>query len=143
MKEILFRGQRADNKKWVEGFYFYKDRTQQHAIHCSSRMGVLTDGEFEIIPETIGQFTGLLDKNGKEIFEGDILNISWLTPSTGGYFQSDDAWCENEVIAKVDFIGDRFVYIKKDGKQTSIKNGSTIEIIGNIHDNPELLNPKL
>lgn len=130
MKQILFRGQRADNRKWIEGFYFYKDRTQQHAIHCSSRMGVLTDNEFEVIPETIGQFTGLTDKNGKEIFKGDVL--IW-GGDRGAFFEVFWHDYECRYSLRVHWQGNRC-----GGYVPSFDANHSFEIIGNIHDNPEL-----
>lgn len=137
MREIKFRGKRLDNGEWVHGYGIvfaddfciidqsnelyveeeYKFRGDTHFFRLS---GVMCD------PNSVGQFTGLHDKNGKEIYEGDILiepgifdlprTVFWdhrfmrfgnISPSTCGYIAPHD-------------------YRKP-------------EIIGNIHDNPELL----
>lgn len=127
MRTIKFRGKRLDNKKWIYGDLIHIDK---------SDIGIVTDYAHwqgcRVNPDTVGQFTGLHDKNGKEICEGDILeitdpntkekNISVVTWSPKGYYAS--AIGNNGYI----IIG----YVDK----------ALIYIIGNIHDNPDLLNDK-
>lgn len=88
---------------------------------------------------TLMQYTALKDKNGKEIYEGDILRITWRTPNYGKYFQSDDMWNDNEEIVFVEWRNMGFAFIEKSGKQHSKRKDADIEIIGNINENPELL----
>lgn len=126
MREILFRGKRKDNGLWV-----YGDLRQYSETHKGIYDYDLRQTVKGIIPETVGQYTGLTDKNGKNIFEGDIClcdrNI-------------------NDHIDKKAFIVEFESFsgwfgISTDG--CSEFNGSAwecAEVIGNIHDNPELLN---
>lgn len=68
MREILFRAKRKDGKGWVEGFLINKNLIRKYYKNSGHL-------DFEIYPETIGQFTGLFDKNGDKIFEGDKIKI--------------------------------------------------------------------
>ena len=122
MREILFRGKTEDGK-WVEGFYLNRSNDKED-IHCIMEKFPVTVSK-RVLPETVGQFTGLLDRYGKKIFEGDIVDI--LTESEeigvvayddGGFWVNADGFC-------VDFH--------------SNINGTDLEVIGNIHDNPELV----
>ena len=90
-------------------------------------------------PTTLMQFTGLKDKNGKEIYEGDILKCNWETDSKGGYLQSSDSYCEHEKVVIVVWYNIGFAYIMSDGKYKSLPKNTSFEIIGNIYESPELL----
>lgn len=122
MREILFRGKRANNGKWVEGFYFIQRgnpnaKAEEHYIRCY-------ETDFNVDPETVGQFTGLTDKNGVKIFEGDIVEYDEeLCPVV---YEPDAGMFE---LHGFGFVAD-FGYI-----DSSI----FCEVVGNIHDNPELL----
>ena len=122
MREISFRGKHTHSYKWPEGYYAL-DRLG-HFIFCR-------DGQtFEVIPETVGQFTGLTDMNGTKIFEGDIVSHPW-----GG---------ERIVHFQICFESGEFVAVPpktmRDVWTIRISgNTDAMEIIGNIHDNPELL----
>ena len=135
MREILFRGKRKDNSAWVEGDFCHPCNIVFVAIGYDEVLGqkdvpILHD--YAVIPETVGQYTGITDKNGKKIFEGDI--VSERPPMNAiayiGYVAYDDelaVW--------------RFI-IKNDTKFNCVLLGSystSYTVIGNIHDNPEFL----
>lgn len=121
MREILFRGKVADEPdEWVYGYLLPDARIIQTVEFTGNKCcGV---GTFQIRPETVGQYTGMTDKNGKKMFEGDIIKDRF-----------DDIGQIEYKPKYVAFIiqgwetGFAF-WVKKD-----------IEVIGNIHDNPELL----
>ena len=118
MREILFRGKQRDNGEW-----FYGDLI--HLNHCVSIRS--KDCARSVVPETVGQYTGLTDKNGMRIFEGDLIR-STETGETAivQWFSEHSAfmiWCKTS-----NQVG--FLYECEK---------SIIEVIGNIHDNPELI----
>ena len=131
MREILFRGKRKDNGKWIEG-YLFKIWDKAYIL-----WGTTNDipNMIEVIPETVGQYTGLTDKNGTRIFEGDILQVCRGNDIDTGYVLYDERMAsysisvtKNECLLFIDW----FIAKQED-------NRVWIEVIGNIHDNPELL----
>lgn len=132
MREILFRGIRKDTHEWVYGFYVeYFDGKRN--VPCISVVDahVITGALcYEVIPETVGQYTGLKDKNGRQIFEGDILKEKQSNQAL--IFTVD--WCEDCAM---------FVTPCKNFKSLEFdfttSYGEQFEIIGNIHDSAELL----
>lgn len=130
MREILFRGKRKDNIEWIEGYLTVCD--DRYFIVEKDKVGclcfdTLPKGHYvfmqylEIIPETLGQFTGKYDKNGKKIFEGDIVEAMMdygpaglLKTITRIYWDDNGGW--------------QWEYFETD----------TIEVIGNIHDNADI-----
>lgn len=114
MREILFRGKRKDNGEWAYGDLEHNGKGEMKWVNGD-----------EIIPETVGQFTGLTDKNGKKIFEGDIVK-GCLSIVFSIYFDLDYLQFRAEL---------------SDGTERNIDyygNSEKLEVIGNIFDNPEL-----
>ena len=136
-REILFRGKRVSNGNWIEGYFVLLAINEglKHAIYTGADEGRFI--LFEVIPDTVGQFTGLCDKNGNKIFEGDIVRFY------------DKDWTANG-IATVDFEKGRWtINGHYTTKLSSIvwldlyRTGFEYEVIDNIYDNPELLEEKL
>lgn len=118
-RTIKFRGKRIDNGEWVYGFLADEDYINDiYSIDLSS---------IEVDRETVGQFTGLFDKNGKEIYEGDIIKGFDITIEV---WYSEDRAC--------------FIAEMKDPQNDMVDilggyDTERMEIIGNIYDNPELI----
>lgn len=126
MREILFRGKNYDGE-WIEGYYVHQGKS--HEIYYKDYQ------EFPsrfVTPETVGQYTGLTDKNGKKIFEGDIIKATDSVPEYNlMVVRNEDFGCFNDY-----YFGGEKHYTEQ------IRNADwylRYKIIGNIHDNPELL----
>ena len=141
MREILFRG-KMDNGEWVYGS-FCMDALEQFNGLCGVdgfiRLYDKAKGKmqtYEVDRETVGQYTGLKDKNGKRIFEGDIVAQNWYD-----YDEPRDDSFGKVVFCEYD-CSFSVMDVNKDGVMPLGRCGSyhwEVEVIGNIHDNQELL----
>lgn len=135
MREIIFRGKRVDNEEWVYGFlccaividewtpHKWEDEEGYTGEYCTTE-------SYEVIPETVGQYTGVIDKNGKKVFEGDVVEYAGscgeivFVERRGAFMSRErDMYCE--WLSNLPQYG------------TGI-----VEIIGNIYDNKEILEDK-
>lgn len=132
-REILFRGKRVDNEMWIYGDLLQStDIVNCTEISENTGMGV----RYDIIPETVGQYTGLKDDNGTKIFEGDILKVKSVDID---YEYITKVYCSCNTLC-VDVVGEDYdstaIGFADDIWDTDC---AKVEVIGNIYDNPELL----
>ena len=129
MRTIKFRGKSILTDEWLYGDLVHSADNKRFGILVNDKDSY---DECEVAPETVGQFTGLYDKDGKEIYEGDILRFG----------NSPSGVCEvkwNESIAAFCIC----FYFEGEIGSRPLGGGVEFAIIGNIHDNPELLKEKL
>lgn len=136
MIEILFRGKRLDNGEWVKGAFVGK----YDPLLCISYAFIIAQKPkdsfvtwYAVDPNTVGQYTGLCDKNGTKIFEGDVVkvNIGYLKRQGVVFYEGTAAKfglkMENGTEKNFSFLGAQMVKMYD------------VTVIGNIHDNPDLL----
>lgn len=134
MREIKFRGKGLDNGEWITG----------DLIRISGYTFIFPDpapngfDRYMVDPATVGQYTGLKDKNGREIYEGDI--ISWLMHRMDHTGYIEEGRVEFRTNEQATVVINKF--ITRDGRE-SVRNIlnclNDLRVVGNIHDNPELL----
>lgn len=132
MREILFRAKAKNKKCWVYG----------DLIHCENGYGIIEKkgGCIKVKPETIGQYTGLKDKNGTKIFEGDIVkqNIGITLNNKPRYIYYCINYCEDDRCLRA-FKNGTKGYAYSINFARYVINDNNLEVIGNVFDNPELL----
>ena len=142
MREILFRGKRLQGGNWVEGYFFKSDINKRERESGKATLIFTPDcdtfimvpechNSFMVVSDTVGQYTGLKDKNGKRIFEGDIIKWDYAYNEGKSYQVRYD-------VGGACFSASR----EHNGDNTSTifyNDAQYTEIIGNVHDNPELL----
>ncbi len=121
IREILFRGKSLSSRKWVQGYLF---KIWEKAYICWGTVNDVPDMT-EVDPATVCQYTGLTDKNGRKIFEGDVVE----TPSE-----------DERYVIKWDTDTARFAIVQHGSIMCDFDNywGYELEVIGDIFDNPEL-----
>lgn len=128
MRKILFRGKRKDNEEWVHGDLWCNPYGKRVVCIVSPINNQGTTGGNEVDAETVGQYTGMVDKNGTKIFEGDICSFD---DTDGGRTNYEICWIENRWIVREcghSGVDDLDLFFCK----RSV-------VISNIYDNPELL----
>ena len=134
MREILFRGKRADNGEWVEGDVL---QTRYHSGHIEYQIMPQTpvSSAYPVLSETVGQYTGLTDRNGNRIFEGDICKFKRFNDVHIGkvVFNVTTA---SFIMWYQPIVG---AYGEKATQKMLLSVCDNIEVVGNIHDNPELM----
>ena len=127
-REILFRGFNEKNNKWLHG-YFFVNRGKHFVVEDEIQTDPLVNWtDFVVNTDTIGQYTGLKDKNEKEIYEGDIVTISNNLKAVVIWFNGSFRF-KDELSCKATYFDDIGIVIRD----------YDVCIIGNIHDNPELI----
>jgi hypothetical protein len=129
MREILFRGKRVDNGEWVTGSLFKEECSDACNImgfnYYNSTEGLQRDPfDYVVIPETVGQYTGLKDKNGKEIYENDIVKFDDEEPN--------EWWVEYKA-SRGQFD------LRQQYHVSGLQHAKYAEVISDIHEHPEIL----
>ena len=136
MREILFKGKKKDNGEWIEGYLLDGGMPGEKRIFIGKlvigKWTIMADEFDEVDPDTICEYTGLTDKNGKKIWENDIVLVT------------NKNYCSGKIESSIGNIfftfGTWYIGGKTQDRLYSINNDTIfqIEVVGNIFDNPEL-----
>lgn len=157
MRDIIFRGKRNDTGEWVEGYYVCLGGTYHYILTGKLVIshGTVLFKKYIVIPETVGQYTGLTDINGKKIFEGDIIRYADMY-DYNCYLESLDnveaydgvdygnIWTVDEVVYGIKVGYPAFDLNRHDFEVNGLSElvesrQYQYEVVGNIYDNPEML----
>lgn len=143
MRDILFKAKRISDGQWVEG-YLYKQVGVKDRIYFAIEVIDNTVKAYEVDESTICQYTGLTDKNGNKIWENDVVRYQFDTDDC--IFPNKDTKKRVGKIFFSDFRASFSVAMGRNGNKAInndlfkyVQNGNRVEVIGNIFDNPELL----
>ena len=141
MREILFRGKRLDGCSWIEGYYVEQYKAQMIYI---PNVEVYGDEYYHVIPETVGQYIGLTDKNGKKIFEGDIIQFGedeeYDWEFNIGVVKFGEGTFDSGIYRYTGFFyEDKKGNIDHNALYNWEEDWEKCKVIGNVWDNPELL----
>lgn len=136
MRDIEFRGKKTDNGKWVYGYYNWCSLGEEHIIAINNDYdedrvydSFGKEAWFEeVIPETVGQYTGIKDIYGKKIYEGDIVEKRFM-----------DLINDAKFIGKIEFHDGQYNIDNEEESYPLFNKVDEIEILGNIYDNPKSL----
>lgn len=142
MREIIFRGKRIDNGEWVEGYlfddgkgpvgshrFFVGDIVVNNNTDSTSDEYSVEIAFEEVDKATIGQYTGIQDKNGKRVFEADIITVPW------SQYRWIVKFCDGQFLG----VSEKKLRSNEFSADIIVGCSNGVEVIGNIHDNPDLL----
>jgi uncharacterized phage protein (TIGR01671 family) len=140
MRTIKFRGKSLSGE-WLYGYLYKHGITPPSDFLCVGQ-AVLpwkdTVGVYVVDPDTVGQYTGLTDKNGREIYEGDIVSHPWKDPifgdlvETGQFVHSTICFNNGAFVVNYRLQGE-YIYLQ------DFVRLKCLEVVGNIHDNPDMI----